>query len=130
MSKYMNINLLFILFLCQKYTFETIDNTLTKTIYLSNSKLLIENNNKIIENNEKYKNFIFYKIDLSEIEDFDDNKKYSFIRINIRLKNENIFSPFQIYLNKTLSDFMKINDEKELFMVDYNLNEKNPTIFL
>ena len=130
MSKYMNINLLFILFLCQKYTFETIDNTLTKTIYLSKDKLLIENNDNIIENNEKYKNFKFYKIDLSEIEDFDDNKKYSFIRINIRLKNENIFSPFQIYLNKTLSDFMKINDEKELFMVDYNLNEKNPTIFL
>ena len=130
MSKNIIITLIFIFLFFKNYKSESIDDSLIKTLYLNKDKLFIENSDIINQNNKKYKNFKFYKIDFSEIENFIENKKYSFIRIHIRLKNEKIFSPLQIYINKTINNFMKRTDENELFMFDYNLNEKNPTIFL
>ena len=125
------LKLLLILLLSQIFKSEAIDNSLIKTIVLNKEKLLLEYND-IIEpnNNAKFNNFKFYKIDLSHIDNINEIKRYNFIRISVRLKDEGTFSPLQIYVNKTLNDFMQLNDDNELFMVDYNLNEKNPNIYL
>ena len=122
-------SLLFILLLPKYYTVE-IDNSLINQIILNKEQFLIENNDIILENENKYKNFKFYKVDLSNIDNFNEKNKYNFIKINVRIKNNEIFSPLQINVNKTLTDFMISSEEKELFMVDYSLNEKNPTLFL
>ena len=123
------LNYIFILLLIQECKTVNIDNSLIKTITIAKDNFFIEKNDTIFHKDEKYKNFNFYKVDLSQI-DLSEKNKYNFIRINISFKNQDIFSPLQIYVNTTLNDFMLLNDENELFMVDYNLNEKNPTIFL
>ena len=127
---YLFLKFLLILLLSQTFKPEAIDNSLIKAIVLNKDKLIFESNDKIEQNNEKFNSFKFYKIDLSQIDNINTNKRYNFIRINVRLKDEQALYPLQIYINKTLNDFMQLNDDNELFMVDYNLNEKNPTIYL
>ena len=128
------LKLFLILILSQKFGTETINNSLINEIIFDNKELLIEKHDTISQKNDnRYKNFNFYKIELSRLQNFKDENKYSFIKININnqnKKNRYIQVPLQLYINNTLNDFMLLSDENELLMVDYYLNEKNPTIYL
>ena len=128
------LKLFLIFILSQKFGSETINNSLINEIIFDSKNLLIEKKDALSQKNDnKYKNFNFYKIDLSHLQNFKDENKYNFIKININIQNENNKNnqaPLQLYINNTLNDFMLLKEENELFMVDYYLNEKNPTIFL
>ena len=93
---------------------------------------LKELENKVIKDeskiftNEKFSTFKFYKIDLSSLTDVSEENYFSFIKISIQLKKENSYKSFLLYVNKTLNDFIKINQSP----TDYSIHDKNPTVYL
>ena len=86
---------------------------------------IIKDESKIFTN-EKFSSFKFYKIDLSSLTDTSEEKHFSFIKISIKLKKENSYKSFLLYVNKTLNDFFEIMQSP----TDYSIQDKNPTVFL
>ena len=104
---------------------EKLSKSLIKSIEITKFEdSIIKNDDEFDLEDDDYKNFKFYEIDITGLDD-----KFSFIKISLQLKQEDSFKSLFLYVNKTLKNFIS-EDEVNKYYADYNIHDKKPTVFI